>query len=217
MRINRYLALATGMSRRAADLVIAEGQVTVNGQTPQAGQDVTEQDKVLFQGRPVQAPASLQTIALNKPVGYVVSRDGQGSPIVYDLLPAGLHNLKPVGRLDKDSSGLLLLTNDGTLAQELTHPKHTKEKIYELTLDKPLLPADREAIERGVTLEDGKSQLQLRQDGSEKQWRVIMHEGRNRQIRRTFEARGYAVRKLRRTHFGSYSLGQLPPGHYQTL
>lgn len=217
MRINRYLALATGISRRAADAAILAGQVTVNGQTPQTGQDVTEQDKVLFQGKLAQAPVSLQTILLNKPAGYVVSRDGQGSATIYDLLPTSLHNLKPVGRLDKDSSGLLLLTNDGALAQELTHPKHAKDKVYSVTLNKPLLLADREAIQQGVELDDGPSSLQLRQGASEKQWRVLMREGRNRQIRRTFEARGYTVTKLHRTHFGSYAIGSTPPGQYITV
>jgi 23S rRNA pseudouridine2605 synthase len=157
---------------------------------------------------------------LNKPTGYVVSRDGQGSLTIYDLLPPELHSLKPIGRLDKDSSGLLLLTNDGQLAQELTHPKYQKTKIYEVTLSTPLQPLHRQMIsDRGLQLTDGPSKLELERitDGNDKDWRVHMHEGRNRQIRRTFAALGYSVQTLHRTHFGSYVLGSTKPAAYKTV
>src|SRR3954463_9519108 len=107
MRINKYVALATGKSRRAADAAIGEGRVLVNGQTPSTGQGVTTDDLVTLDSLRITPAVNTITIILNKPVGYVVSRDGQGSRTVYDLLPAKYHNLKPVGRLDKDSSGLL--------------------------------------------------------------------------------------------------------------
>jgi 23S rRNA pseudouridine2605 synthase len=217
MRINRYMALATGMSRRTADAIIAQGEVTVNGRLPQPGQDISEQDTVHVHGKQVRPPEATQTVLLNKPAGYVVSRDGQGNPTVYDLLPTALHHLKPVGRLDKDSSGLLLFTNDGALTQQLTHPSFEKEKVYEVTLEKALLPADRAAIEQGVQLEDGQSRLQLSPGASDKRWQVRMHEGRNRQIRRTFAARGYNVTKLQRTQFGIYQLGELPIGQHHTI
>ena len=129
MRINKFVALATGMSRRTADQAIAEGRVAVNGRPPTAGQQVTDEDQINLDGQTLQKPAAT-TIMMNKPVGYVVSRDGQGSQTIYDLLPEEYQGLKPIGRLDKDSSGLLLLTNDGTLAQELTHPKYHKQKVY---------------------------------------------------------------------------------------
>jgi 23S rRNA pseudouridine2605 synthase len=128
--------------------------------------------------------------------------------------------LKPVGRLDKNSSGLLLLTNDGTLAQELTHPSHRKVKIYEVTLMQSLEPLHRQMIsDFGVTLSDGVSKLRLERmhDGNDKAWRVAMHEGRNRQIRRTFEALGYQIHTLHRTHFGAHTLGSLRPGSYQNV
>ena len=112
MRVNKFIAGATGLSRRAADKAIEEGRVLVNGSRPSTGQDVTEADEVLLDGAKLGAPKPAQTILLNKPAGYVVSRDGQGSQTVYDLLPPGLQHLKPVGRLDKYSSGLLVLTND---------------------------------------------------------------------------------------------------------
>jgi 23S rRNA pseudouridine2605 synthase len=146
---------------------------------------------------------------MNKPVGYVVSRNGQGSPTIYSLLPLQYHKLKPVGRLDKASSGLLLLTNDGNLANDLTHPSKQKVKIYEISLNLPLQPLHRQMIsDHGIELEDGNSKLQLerREEGNDKDWTVTMHEGRNRQIRRTFGALGYDVTKLHRTQFGPYKL-----------
>jgi 23S rRNA pseudouridine2605 synthase len=218
MRINKYVAAATGLSRRTADQLIANGHVSVNGTSVQAGQSVSDTDTIFLDGKPLAILAT-KTIILHKPAGYVVSRDGQGSKTVYDLLPPELHHLKPVGRLDKDSSGLLLLTSDGQLAQQLTHPKYQKTKIYETTLDRPLRPADEQQISRqGVTLEDGPSKLtlsKLRADG--KTWRISMHEGRNRQIRRTFAALGYAVQQLHRTHFGPYALLGLASGTFRKV
>jgi 23S rRNA pseudouridine2605 synthase len=157
---------------------------------------------------------------LHKPVGVVVSRNGQGSRTIYDLLPKELHALNPVGRLDKDSSGLLLLTNDGALAHELTHPSRQKVKVYEVTLDKPLQPLHQQMIsDRGLTLEDGLSKFQLERlrEGNNAAWRVTIHEGRNRQIRRTFAALGYTVTSLHRTHFGPYRLGTLQIGQHKEL
>jgi 23S rRNA pseudouridine2605 synthase len=216
MRLNKLIALATGTGRRPADKAIATGRVSVNGAPAQLGQEVAETDTILFDGKALAWPTATRvTIMLNKPVGYVVSRDGQGSKTIYDLLSAEYHSLKPVGRLDKDSSGLLLLTNDGQLANELTHPSRQKVKIYEVGLNKSLEPLHRQIItDHGVLLDDGPSKFQLerQRDGDDRQWQVTMHEGRNRQIRRTFEALGYHVASLHRTHFGPYQLGDLRPG-----
>jgi 23S rRNA pseudouridine2605 synthase len=224
MRINKFLALATGMSRRAADKAIAEGNVMVNGRPAILGQTLAETDKVQYEGRQLDTDlahlATVTTIMLNKPAGYVVSRNGQGSPTVYDLLPPQYDRLKPIGRLDKDSSGLLLLTNDGRLAHELTHPSRQKVKVYMVTLDKPLRPMHHQMIsDYGVQLDDGPSQLRLDrlQAGNDTAWQVTMHEGRNRQIRRTFAALGYTVTKLHRTQFGPYTLGVLASGKFNTL
>jgi len=217
MRINKYIAQATGMSRRAADTVIAEGRIAINGVPTELGTEVEPNDTITLDGKPLALGINLTTILLNKPVGYVVSREGQGSKTIYDLLPTQYRHLKPVGRLDKDSSGLLLLTNDGELANQLTHPRYAKTKIYEVELDKPLTSEDTAKIGQGVQLEDGLSKLSLEKIGSDKQWRVTMQEGRNRQIRHTFAALGYTVTKLHRTHFGSYSLGNLEMGNIQIL
>lgn len=220
MRLNKYLAQATGMSRRTADNAIASGQVQVNGASATLGQTVDpETDTILLGGQPVAAPEPAMTIILNKPIGYVCSRDGQGSKTIYDLLPAEYHKLKPVGRLDKDSSGLLLLTSDGTLAYELTHPSFQKDKQYVVKLDRDLSEKDFETITReGVRLEDGPSRLGLESlKGKKTEWKVTMHEGRNRQIRRTFEALGYVVTGLHRTQFGDYPLGDLAAGRWKRL
>ena len=215
MRINKFVAQATGLSRRAVDAAIGKGRITVNGVPAEAGQQIDTSDVVTLDKRPITPPVKTYTLILNKPVGYVVSRDGQGSPTVYDLLPSEYHTLKPVGRLDKDSSGLLLLTNNGELAHQLTHPSFEKEKVYQVELNKPLTSVDREAIEAGVELEDGVSHLGLGGKGAA--WTVTISQGRNRQIRRTFAARGYIVIKLHRTQFGPYTLGKLAPGNCMTL
>jgi 23S rRNA pseudouridine2605 synthase len=129
-----------------------------------------------------------------------------------------LHHLKPVGRLDKDSSGLLLMTNDGNLANELTHPSYRKNKVYEVTLDKPLQPLHRQMIsDHGVMLDDGPSKFELERLADETTWQVTMHEGRNRQIRRTFAGLGYEVIGLNRIRFGDYRLAELSPGQWQQL
>jgi 23S rRNA pseudouridine2605 synthase len=211
MRINKYIAAATGMSRRAADAAIADGRVRLNGQLIQLGDQVGENDQLTLDGKPITAPTKTVTILMNKPVGYVVSRNGQGAATIYELLPKEYHTLKPVGRLDKDSSGLLLLTNDGNFANELTHPRYAKTKIYEVTLDKPLAPLHQQMIsDHGVSLDDGPSRLQIEKlDDVGQRLRITMQQGRNRQIRRTFEALGYKVATLHRTHFGPYALSQL--------
>lgn len=218
MRINLFVARATGLSRRAADRAVESGRVTVNGRPATLGQTVSAGDNVALEGKRLDLSATdtRLTIMLNKPTGYVVSRAGQGSRTVYDLLPPEYQNLKPVGRLDKDSSGLLLLTNDGELANRFTHPSFQKEKVYEVALDKPLTLEDSARIEQGIKVEDYVSRLRLKHL-QRNQWQVIMSEGRNRQIRRTFAALGYAVTKLHRTKFGSYSLDSLANGKHKIV
>jgi 23S rRNA pseudouridine2605 synthase len=217
MRINKFVAQASGLSRRAADTAIAARRVRINGLAPQVGQDVQPNDSVTLDGRALKPAATTTTILLNKPVGYVCSRRGQGSRTVYELLPPEFYNLKPVGRLDKDSSGLLLLTDDGELANRLTHPRYSKQKVYEVELDKTLAPDHREQITRtGVVLEDGPSRFELDRldEDNGLRWLVIMQEGRNRQIRRTFAALGYTVIGLHRVKFGDYSLDGVREGNY---
>lgn len=223
IRLNKHLALQLGISRREADELIAAGDVLVNGNFANLGEKVSNQDQITIKGEQITGSQKLQYIALNKPVGYVCSRKRQGdTPTIYELLPQELHHLKPVGRLDKDSSGLLLLTNDGDFAHKMTHPSFHKTKTYEITLNKDLEPLHQQIVnDHGVELEDGKSQLNLSRlsDKNRKEWQVNMHEGRNRQIRRTFEAVGYKVKRLHRISFGNYSLEEhnLQSGSYETI
>lgn len=211
MRINKFIAASSEYSRRKADELIQAGRVTVNGQTATQGLDVSPDDTVLVDGKQIAANEGVPiTIVFHKPVGYVCSRNGQGSATIYDILPPEYQQLQPVGRLDKDSSGLLLMTNDGKLANELTHPRYGKTKVYEIQLNKSLEPLHQQMIsDFGVTLEDGPSKLTLEKLADAKHFRVTMSEGRNRQIRRTFTALGYTVTKLHRTSFGPYRLGNL--------
>jgi 23S rRNA pseudouridine2605 synthase len=219
MRINKFVAGATGLSRRAADEVIAHHRVIVNNQPAHAGLQVDASDAVTLDGNSIELPARVTTILFNKPAGYVCSRSGQGSETIYSLIPAKFRHLKSVGRLDKDSSGLLILTDDGGLANQLTHPRYAKTKIYEVVLDKALEPLHQQMItDHGIQLDDGPSKLLLTKlDAQGKSWQVTMHEGRNRQVRRTFAALGYNVTRLHRTSFGSYKLGQLAEAGYQVI
>jgi 23S rRNA pseudouridine2605 synthase len=219
-RLNKYLAFQLGVSRREADSLIEHGHVRVNKEIAVLGSRHNDDDIVTVKGKAVGQDAIYEYIALNKPTGYVSSRKQQGEiPTIYALLPEKYHHLRPVGRLDKDSSGLILLTNDGDFAYQMTHPKFYKVKKYEVTLDIPLEPLHQQMInDHGIQLEDGESRLTLeRADDSRLNWIVTMHEGRNRQIRRTFGALGYNVTKLYRTDFGNYTLGELEQGSYKTI
>ena len=216
-RLNKFVALALGVSRRQADELIEQGAVTVNDQPAKLGQRITTTD-IIRHGNERLTAQTHQLILLHKPVGYLCSRTSQGGvPTIYELLPKDLHHLKPVGRLDKDSSGLILLTNDGDFAHQMTHPSFYKIKRYLVTLDQPLRPLHRQMInDFGVRLPDGPSRLTLERqhDGDDRRWIVQMSEGRNRQIRRTFAALGYTVTKLHRTDFGNYTLGDIKRGEF---
>lgn len=232
------MAERLGVSRREADDLIANGKIIVNGTPAVTGVKVDKSDKVCYNGKIIPFGVDFLYLALNKPVGYVCSRRSQGAPTIYELLPKKYHGLKTVGRLDKDSSGLILLTNDGDFAFAMTHPSFRKNKVYEVELDHVLEPLHQQMIsEYGVELPDGPSKFKVvrREDAtpsfsgalrgaspsltpskeaSHPHYIVILSEGRNRQIRRTFAALGYTVTKLHRTQFGKYELGDLKPGKY---
>jgi 23S rRNA pseudouridine2605 synthase len=206
MRLNKFIASTSNLSRRGADEAIKFGRVTINGEVATIATNVNESDTVRLDGR-LLVPRNSQTILLlNKPVGYVCSRRGQGSSTIYDLLPLQYHHLKSVGRLDKDSSGLLLLTDDGELANQLTHPSFQKQKVYEVSLNKPLAEQDLNQLRQGVELDDGISKFTIEPLHEQNSYLVTISEGRNRQIRRTFQAIGFVVTKLHRTKFGNYVL-----------
>lgn len=221
-RLNKFLAVRLGIGRREADNLIAKGKVLVNGKAPVLGARVQPADRVEVAGIPVDSAAPEYTyVIMNKPTGYVCSKRQQGeTPTIYSLLPSEYQSLKTVGRLDKDSSGIILLTNNGDLAHRLTHPSFAKIKKYEVTLDKPLEPLHHQMInDVGIDLPDGASKLGLERlkEGDSRSWLITMHEGRNRQIRRTFAALGYKVERLNRIQFGDYALGKLASGKIEVL
>lgn len=222
IRLNKFLAERLGLSRREADDAIEMGQVVVNNVPARIGQKLylDKEEVVCYNGRLVPFSNRFVYLGLNKPVGYVCSRRAQGdAPTIYELLPEKYHNLKTVGRLDKDSSGLILLTNDGNFNYQMTHPKFVKTKIYEVSLDHALEPLHQQEIaDFGIEIGDGLSKLGLeRLDDDRKNWRVTMSEGRNRQIRRTFAALGYTVTKLKRIQFGKYQLANLKEGQWEKI
>ncbi len=220
-RINKYLSIHGGYSRREADELIKQGRVTIDGAQAELGGRVNPGNLVAVDGKVVAPLDELTYIAFHKPVGYVCSRRAQGeTPTIYELLPSEYHHLKTVGRLDKDSSGIILLTNDGDFTHRMTHPKYHKHKLYQIELDAPLQPLHRQMIsDFGVMLEDGKSQFEIERidDADDKKWQLTLTEGRNRQIRRTFSALGYTVVKLHRIKFGDYDLANLPSSQWRSV
>ena len=242
IRLNKFLAERLGVSRREADELISAGKITINGQKAIIGNKIDNKSKICYNHKIIPFTTEYIYLAFNKPVGYVCSRRAQGSsPTLYDLLPRKYHKLKTVGRLDKDSSGLILLTNDGDFAYQMTHPKFHKEKIYEVELDKPLEPLHQQMIsDFGVMLDDGPSKFLIISSTGGRAWgtpaehcevgenartgpvertkfTVILTEGRNRQIRRTFAALGYKVTRLHRTSFGKYRLSGLKKGEFKII
>ena len=217
VRLNKFLAERLGVSRREADELISSGQIQVDGHSAILGTRIDKTSKVCYNNKTIPFQTEYSYIAFHKPVGYVCSRRAQGStPTLYDLLPDKYQKLKTVGRLDKDSSGLIILTNDGDFAYQMTHPKFRKTKVYEVELNKPLEPFHQQMIsDYGIMLEDGPSKFTVIRDKN--QYLVTLTEGRNRQIRRTFGALGYKVTKLHRTHFGKYELGNIKPGKFKTI
>lgn len=211
------MATATGMSRRSADTAVKTGRVTINLIKANLGDAVNSGDEVRLDDKKLIIRHST-TIMLNKPPGYVCSRKGQGNKTVYELLPEKYRRLKPVGRLDKDSSGLLVMTDDGKLANRLSHPRYQKDKTYLVTLNKKLSLPDKKQLLTGVGLDDGLSKFLKLKDCSDSTYEVVLAEGRNRQIRRTLDALGYEVITLKRIKLADLALPvSLRPGDYLDL
>lgn len=219
MRINRYIALHSAHSRRKADELIAAGKVLINRQLAHMGSIVSEEDTVVVDGVKLDPTVHESvTVLFHKPTGYVCSKDGQGSPTIFELLPPTMSTLKIAGRLDKDSSGLVILTNDGHLTQSLTHPSNDKDKVYHVTLNRPLEDGAIAKFAKGVDIGDERvskmSVLPLAKDNT---FEVTIQEGRNRQIRRSFEALSYRVVSLHRVQLGPYELGRLVPKQFKLV
>jgi 23S rRNA pseudouridine2605 synthase len=218
MRLNRFLAAAGVGSRRHCDELIAEGRVTINGKvcTDFSAQPGTH-DYVKVDAKLVRAAPAL-TIMLHKPTGFVSTRkDPHARDTVFDLLPRKFSRLFNVGRLDAQTEGLLLLTNNGELAQRLSHPRFKVDKEYEVTLDHLWDPALAPKLLRGIFLDGHRAKVTRLHSVSPTRLRVVLHQGINRQIRRMFEAVGYRVKHLVRVRLGNLRLADLPHGHWRVL
>ena len=218
MRLNRYLAAAGIGSRRKCDDLIAAGQVTINGRVcTNFSAQPTERDHVKVNGKLVHVERAL-TIALHKPAGFVSTRsDPHARDTIFDLLPPKFPRLFNVGRLDTQSEGLLLLTNDGDLAQRLTHPRFKIEKEYEVTLDRQWNPEHAQKLLRGIFLDGQRAKIARLHSIGPTRLRVVLRQGINQQIRRMFYAIGYEVERLLRVRIGELRLGDLPRAHWRPL
>jgi len=218
MRLNRFLAAAGIGSRRQCDALIEAGRVTVNGKpcTDFSFQPV-ERDHVKLDGKLVHVDLPF-TIILLKPAGFVSTKsDPHARDTIFDLLPGKFPRLFNVGRLDAQSEGLLILTNDGDLAQRLTHPRYKIDKEYEITLDRQWDPALAAKLLRVIFLEGQRARISRLHSMTPTRLRVVLRQGINRQIRRMFEQIGYEVKRLVRIRIGNLRLGDLPRGHWRAL
>jgi len=221
IRLNKYIANAGVCSRREADELIKEGKIQVNGQViVEMGYKVQKTDKVIYQGKTLRTEKP-QYVLLNKPKNFITTvKDEKGRKAVISLVKnACEERIYPVGRLDRDTTGLLLFTNDGELAKKLTHPSFKVKKIYQATLNKPITKQDFDDILKGVELEDGliaPDEMAIVAD-DRTSLGIEIHSGRNRIIRRIFEHKGYTVVKLDRVMFGTLTKKNLPRGKFRHL
>ncbi len=222
-RLNKYLANAGVSSRRKADELIAAGKITVNGKViTEMGFRVLKNDKVEFDGKEIK-PQKRYYILLNKPKDFITTtKDEKDRKTVMDLVKKACEGerIYPVGRLDRNTTGLLLITNDGELAHKLTHPSKKVKKIYQAKLNKPLTKAHFTEIHRGIELEDGFIKVDRLAWPDQKEKDVVgieLHSGKNRIVRRIFESLGYKVLKLDRVVFGSLTKKDLPRGKWRHL
>jgi len=218
LRLNRFLAAAGVASRRGADELIAGGRVTVNGKPCRDFHfRPTINDHVKIDGKLVHQPAPIY-ILLNKPAGFVCTRrDPHVTDTIYDLLPLKFSSLGNVGRLDAQSEGLLLLTNDGEFAQRLTHPRFKVEKEYEVVLNRAATSDLAQKLLRGVVLDRKRARAKRVQQISPTRLRIVLEQGINRQIRRMLECFGFHAKKLTRVRMGNLRLHDLPPGKWRHL
>jgi 23S rRNA pseudouridine2605 synthase len=223
-RLQKILSHAGIASRRAAEELITTGRIAVNGRvvTELGTRADISSDRVTLDGKPVRFEAGRIYILLNKPVGYVTTlKDPQGRPVVTELLKGVKERVYPVGRLDYNTEGLLLLTNDGELANSLAHPSHEVEKEYLVRVRGSVSPDQLLALAAGVELDDGKcapAVVKLFRESENNTWlSITIHEGRYRQVRRMCEVVGLFVVRLKRTRYATLETGDLNPGEYRML
>lgn len=224
VRLQKYLADAGVASRRASEKIIAEGRVSVNGEiVREMGVQVDENyDEITVDGERVKNTVKKEYIMLNKPVGFITTvSDDKGRPTVMELVSDINARIYPVGRLDYDTEGLLLLTNDGDLTYRITHPKHDIKKTYVAEVTGDVSMDTILQLRRGVVIDGQKtSPAEVEVVGATQygtKIEITIHEGRNRQVRKMFEALGCIVKKLRRTHEAGLTLGHLPLGKWRKL
>ena len=221
MRINKFLASSGIASRRESDKLVQDGRVTVNGKVVSLGIEVSDSDKVCVDGKPVSIKKNEYYI-LNKPKGYICSvSDDRGRKTVLDLMPKNIGRIYPVGRLDYDSEGLLILTTDGELAQHLTHPSNNVPKTYLVKVEGRLTESDLNPIRSGIEI-DGyvtkKSKANIVETNKDfTKAHITIYEGKNREIRKMFSAIGKEVSLLKRIKIGELSLKGLDRGEYRKL
>jgi 23S rRNA pseudouridine2605 synthase len=216
MRLNAYLARAGVASRRSADQLIKAGRVSVNGEPGQLNTFIQSGDRVTLDGNPV-APQRLAYVLLHKPAGTVTTaRDPQGRQTVVDLVDLA-ERVVPVGRLDADTTGAILLTNDGPLAHRLAHPRYGVEKVYEVEVEGEPGDGALTALAGGIELEDGRTAPARARRLAPSTIELVLHEGRNRQVKRMCEAVGHPVRRLHRRAYGGLTLEGLEPGRWREL
>ena len=218
MRLNRFLAAAGLGSRRSCEELILKGSVSVNGSIcRELSTRITDSDDVRVSGRLVHAFAP-RTILLNKPAGYTTTRsDRHAERTIFDLLPTDTGHLFHVGRLDKESEGLLLLTNDGILAQDLMHPSKGIDKEYEVILDKPFSERDAAALKHGTWIEGSVARVESVRALGHTKIQIVLHQGLKRQIRVMLGQLGFKVQRLVRTRLGPLTLRGVKPGSYRDL
>lgn len=222
-RLNKYLAHAGIASRRAADTLILQGHVTVNGKVVQEmGYRVQESDVVTFKGSRIKPVDKLVYYLLNKPRNVIsTASDERGRKTVLDVIAEKIpERIYPIGRLDRNTSGLIVLTNDGELTKKLSHPSHQVPKVYHVTLDRTLSLKEFEAIREGITLEDGfikPDSLHYMEGMTRREVQIEVHSGKNRIVRRIFEHVGYEVVKLDRTYYAGLTKKNLPRGRFRPL
>ena len=217
MRLNAYLARAGVASRRKADELIKAGRVTVNGETGQLNTFVAKHDRVELDGQPLTRQP-LAYVLLNKPAGVVTTAsDPQGRPIVVDLVSDYETRLVPVGRLDADTTGALLLTNDGELAHRLAHPRYEVEKVYEAEVEGEPSDEALRLLEHGVELDDGPTAPAQARRLAPSRVELAIHEGRKHQVKRMLEAVGHPVTGLHRSRYAGLTLEGLQPGEWREL
>lgn len=220
IRLQKFMAECGVASRRKCEEIILDGRVFVNGnRVTELGTKVSEEDVVEVDGKELQPITKKVYIALNKPVGYVTTVSDQfDRPTVIDLVCDEIHTrIFPVGRLDYDTEGLLLLTNDGDITYKLTHPKHTIFKTYDVVLNEVPNPREIERLKKGVVIDGRKTQPAKLNWLKDNLIEISISEGRNRQIRKMFEAIGYTVVGLKRVSVGDISLGNIPLGRWRHL